>query len=314
MDTETLMALAALAGEDRVDAPLSSSPAPTATRTDASSRPTPRPPSSTPTPDAERARTAAHLIAAAARRSTAAAAAKSVSPAPPAGASRSADVSTPTLAGKRAQRTASSLPAVMAPSENRSAPRRQKDSAIRGARERVQGSTKTSRRATPDAPMAETPPRKSDGRTSTRSRRSTRPLPAHIARLPEVLRWNPRFFREEVRQMTEADRASLRARVRAELRFAAQGRYSTEARSDIEKQCRFLLAILDDRFAVPPTPRTKKPHLQSTTTSEKKTSDEQLPTVRLRAARTFSPSPSKYLLRAYGTPVSGGLPSLGRRA
>lgn len=109
--------------------------------------------------------------------------------------------------------------------------------------------------------------------------------------------------------MTEAERSSLRAQVRAELRLAAQGRYSTDARSAIEQQGRFLLAVLEGRAAMPPVPPSKRPRSQSAEKSPKEPA-----TVRLRAVRTYSPSPSKYLLPAYGAPVSGGLPSLGQRS
>lgn len=108
--------------------------------------------------------------------------------------------------------------------------------------------------------------------------------------------------------MSETECTSLRRELRAELRLAARGRYSTEARSAIEKQGRFLLAVLDDRFVPPPAPRAKKPRLQSP-----KAPEENPPTGRFRTVHTYSPSPSKYRLPAYGAPASGGLPSLGKR-
>lgn len=141
-------------------------------------------------------------------------------------------------------------------------------------------------------------------------------LPAWVKRLPAALQYDPSRFRQAVKEMGEQERAALRSEIRRELRLIQNGRLSAEARADASAQARFLLATLSGK-AVPIPHARKRPSKLTSTTKTQWHADEDpepTPTPRFRSVRTYGPSPSKYLLPAYGAPVSGGLPSLGRRS
>lgn len=185
-------------------------------------------------------------------------------------------------------------------------------------------------RATPSAPRAATAPpqgaRGSDRRDSVRRarepasaapgpspRRPVAALPEHIRRLPEPLRHDPRTFRATVQRMDPDERHALSAEIRRELIVVTRGRYASDAREAAEKQARFLLAVLAGRTVTPPA-APKKPTKKSARSGRaKKPAMEEKSAPRFRSVRAYAPSPSKYLLPARGIPVSGGLPSLGRR-
>lgn len=137
-----------------------------------------------------------------------------------------------------------------------------------------------------------------------------------VKRLPAALQYDPSRFRQAVKEMGEQERAALRSEIRRELRLIQNGRLSAEARADASAQARFLLATLSGK-AVPIPHARKRPSKLTSTTKTQWHADEDpeaTPTPRFRSVRTYGPSPSKYLLPAYGAPVSGGLPSLGRRS
>ena len=116
--------------------------------------------------------------------------------------------------------------------------------------------------------------------------------------------------------MSELEQATLRSEIRRELRLIQNGRLSAEAKADASAQARFLLATLTGKAVPIPHARKRPSKLISTTKTQKHADEdpESAPAPRLRSVRTYRPSPSKYLLPAYGAPVSGGLPSLGRRS
>lgn len=131
-----------------------------------------------------------------------------------------------------------------------------------------------------------------------------------------MLQYDPSHFPRAVKEMSEQEREALRSEFRRELRLIQHSRLSTEASADASKQARFLLATLSGKAVSLPRARKRPPKLVSTTKPQKpaKKETESSSTPRLRAVRAYKPSPSKYRLPAYGTPVSGGLPSLGRRS
>lgn len=141
-------------------------------------------------------------------------------------------------------------------------------------------------------------------------------LPAWIKRLPAALQYNPSYFRQAVQEMSEQEREALRSDIRRELRLIQHGRLSVEASADASAQARFLLATLSGKAVPLPRARKRTPKLVSSSKPQEpaKKDSEASSTPRLRSVRTYKQSPSKYLLPAYGAPVSGGLPSLGRRS
>lgn len=140
-------------------------------------------------------------------------------------------------------------------------------------------------------------------------------LPARIRSLPSALQYDPASFSAAVQRMSEGERSRLRSDIRRELLLVTHGRLASDAKQSAEKQARFLLATLDGKAV--PIPREKKRRKESSANSTRKKSAAQQGTPskapHFKSVRTYSPSPSKYLLPARGLPISGGLPSLGRR-
>ena len=141
-------------------------------------------------------------------------------------------------------------------------------------------------------------------------------LPGWVKRLPAALQYDPSQFRQAVKEMSEQEREALRSEIRREIRLIQHGRLSAEASANASRQARFLLATLSGKAVPLPRARKRSPKLVSTSKPQKplEKDSESSSAPRLRSVRTYKPSPSKYLLPAYGAPVSGGLPSLGRRS
>lgn len=252
----------------------------------------------------------------------------------PAVASKSAAAAQRMAAAARRRRTtapqtATKAPAAIAPlapapiaAENPRSARPPKKSSTRGGSAPVKpSSTAQPVRRTADASSRGRKPPPAHGQTASKEEPRDFPknhhlLPSWIKRLPSVLQYDPSHFPRAVKEMSEQEREALRSEFRRELRLIQHGRLSTEASADASKQARFLLATLSGKAVSLPRARKRPPKLVSTTKPQKpaKKETESSWTPRLRAVRAYEPSPSKYRLPAYGTPVSGGLPSLGRRS
>ena len=236
-------------------------------------------------------------------------------------AARRRRATAPQAATNAAAAVAPTIAAPVAAENPRSARPPKKSSTRSGSASVTPSSTTQSVRRTADASSrSETLPATHD---QTASKQEPREIPKHrhllpawVKRLPTALQYDPSHFRQAVKEMSEQEREALRSEIRRELRLIQHGRLSAEASADASRQARFLLATLSGKVVPLSRARKRPPKLVSTSKPQKHTQDdpEASVTPRLRSVRTYKPSPSKYLLPAYGAPVSGGLPSLGSRS
>lgn len=171
--------------------------------------------------------------------------------------------------------------------------------------------------------------------------------PPHILALPPSLQSHPSALRETVRGLSAEEKLELRTKVLRGLRSVKLGKNPHAAHNVAQEQARRLVAIIDGKrtkvkgYAPPEAapladlkvPKKTKPKAGRTDTKKgapaksekpgsdtqqgpktKKTADDQQKAPRtLRSVRTYKPTPT-YPFPVHGRTVSGGLPSLGRKA
>lgn len=135
-------------------------------------------------------------------------------------------------------------------------------------------------------------------------------LPRYIQELPPALRYDPLTFAAAVRNMPSHEKDVLRREINREQLFVRRGRYSQKGARAIRTQAIYLLSVLDGRSMEPPKP----PKVSSPKAKNRQPLPQRRwPLPRLRDMDSAKPVPTKYSYPAQGRPVSGGLPSLGRR-